>query len=266
SQNGDTPDFPASTSGAGSATPPVNDESLDLITLDTTNSSFELEDFDPLNERARPIGTGGTAGTAHATPSSALTPPPPPTPSYSTGSLANASGVTMPTASFPSTSLSVNNPVYPYFTPLYQQNVASSHPHPQHQHHNQHRSLLGTGSDGQSQSQRPFSSGGERTNTSTGAGTGASPRASNVSDDFELLRNYGLDKFSLLDGGSTKPTSLHINGSTGKAEQQHSTTNLLNNAQVPNGRQLGCNGSKYPTMDGSNGQPKSSFSNWTTFD
>ncbi|XP_050076661.1 DENN domain-containing protein 1B-like isoform X3 [Anopheles maculipalpis] len=261
SQNGDTPDFPASTSGAGRATPLVNDESLDLITLDTTNSSFELEDFDPLNDRAKPIGTGGTASTTHVTPSSALTPPP----SYSSGSLAKASGVTMPTASFPSTSLSVNNPVYPYFTPLYQQNVASSHPHPQHQHHNQHRSPVGTGSDGQSQ--RPFSSGGERTNTSTGAGTGASPRASNVSDDFELLRNYGLDKFSLLDGGSTKPTSLHINGSTGKAEQQQHTTNILHNAQVPNGRQMGCNGSKYhSSMDGSNGQPKSTFSNWTTFD
>uniref|UniRef100_A0A182YSQ8 Uncharacterized protein n=1 Tax=Anopheles stephensi TaxID=30069 RepID=A0A182YSQ8_ANOST len=229
--------------------------------MDTTNSSFELEDFDPLNERARPIGTGGLSGSSHATPSSALT-----APSYAAGSsLANASGVTMPTASFPSTSLSVNNPVYPYFTPLYQQNVASSHPHPQHQHHNQHRALPGTGSDGQSQ--RPFSSGGESTNcSSTGAGTGASPRASSVSDDFELLRNYGLDKFSLLDGGSTKSTALHMNGSTGKPDQQPSTTNPLHNAQVPNGRPLGCNGSKYPTMDGSNGQPKSAFSNWTTFD
>ncbi|XP_052899596.1 DENN domain-containing protein 1C-like isoform X2 [Anopheles moucheti] len=264
SQNGDTPDFPASTSGAttGSTTPPVNEESLDLITLDTTNSSFELEDFDPLNERAKPIGTGGPAGTSHATPSSALTPS-----SYPSG-LANASGVTMPTASFPSTSLSVNNPVYPYFTPLYQQNVAvSSHPahHQPHQPHN-HRAL-GMGSDGQSLPQRSYSSVGERTGASNGAGTGASARESNVSDDFELLRNYGLDKFSLLDSGSTKPTTLHVNGSTGKAEQQN-TTNFLHNAQVPNGgRQLGgCNGSKYPPMNSSSGQPKSTFSNWTTFD
>uniref|UniRef100_A0A182REW7 UDENN domain-containing protein n=1 Tax=Anopheles funestus TaxID=62324 RepID=A0A182REW7_ANOFN len=263
SQNGDTPDFPASTSGitGGSTTPPVNEESLDLITLDTTNSSFELEDFDPLNERAKPIGSGGPVGTAHATPSSALTPS-----SYSSG-LANASGVTMPTASFPSTSLSVNNPVYPYFTPLYQHNVAvaSHHPahHQPHQPHNHHRAL-GTGSDGQSQPRRPYSSVGERTSVPTGAGTGASARESNVSDDFELLRNYGLDKFSLLDGGSTKPT-LHINGSTSKAEQPN-TTNLLHNAQVPNGRPHGCNVSKHPTMDANSGQPKSTFSNWTTFD
>ncbi|XP_049278351.1 DENN domain-containing protein 1C-like isoform X4 [Anopheles funestus] len=263
SQNGDTPDFPASTSGitGGNITPPVNEESLDLITLDTTNSSFELEDFDPLNERAKPIGSGGPVGTAHATPSSALTPS-----SYSSG-LANASGVTMPTASFPSTSLSVNNPVYPYFTPLYQHNVAvaSHHPahHQPHQPHNHHRAL-GTGSDGQSQPRRPYSSVGERTSVPTGAGTGAIARESNVSDDFELLRNYGLDKFSLLDGGSTKPT-LHINGSTSKAEQPN-TTNLLHNAQVPNGRPHGCNGSKYPTMDANGGQPKSTFSNWTTFD
>ncbi|KAL1376593.1 hypothetical protein pipiens_016813, partial [Culex pipiens pipiens] len=31
------------------------DAAADLINLDTTNSSFELEDFDPLNDRARPI-------------------------------------------------------------------------------------------------------------------------------------------------------------------------------------------------------------------
>ncbi|EAA14485.3 AGAP009774-PA, partial [Anopheles gambiae str. PEST] len=109
---------PSPTANSTSTTPPaVNDESLDLITLDTTNSSFELEDFDPLNERARPI---------------ALTPPS----SYASG-LANvvvASGVTMPTG------LSVNNPIYPYFTPLYQQNVATTphsahHPPPSQQQH-----------------------------------------------------------------------------------------------------------------------------------
>ncbi|XP_061516761.1 DENN domain-containing protein 1C isoform X4 [Anopheles gambiae] len=267
SQNGDIPDFPASTSGTGSSTTPpaVNDESLDLITLDTTNSSFELEDFDPLNERARPIGgVAAATGTAHAQPSSsaALTPPS----SYASG-LANvvaASGVTMPTG------LSVNNPIYPYFTPLYQQNVATTphsahHPPPSQQQHQFHRTLLGTmaAGAGDGQSQRPTSN----TASSTGAGAGAGARESNVSDDFELLRNYGLDKFSLLDGGSTKkqaPALLHVNGSTGKGENQPSTTNASVNAQVlPNGRQMGCNGGSKIV---NNGPTKASFNNWTTFD
>nr|XP_040230772.2 DENN domain-containing protein 1C-like isoform X4 [Anopheles coluzzii] len=267
SQNGDIPDFPASTSGTGSSTTPpaVNDESLDLITLDTTNSSFELEDFDPLNERARPIGgVAAATGTAHAQPSSsaALTPPS----SYASG-LANvvvASGVTMPTG------LSVNNPIYPYFTPLYQQNVATTphsahHPPPSQQQHQFHRTLLGTmaAGAGDGQSQRPTSN----TASSTGAGAGTGARESNVSDDFELLRNYGLDKFSLLDGGSTKkqaPALLHVNGSTGKGENQPSTTNASVNAQVlPNGRQMGCNGGSKIV---NNGPTKASFNNWTTFD
>uniref|UniRef100_A0A8W7P6U4 UDENN domain-containing protein n=1 Tax=Anopheles coluzzii TaxID=1518534 RepID=A0A8W7P6U4_ANOCL len=267
SQNGDIPDFPASTSGTGSSTTPpaVNDESLDLITLDTTNSSFELEDFDPLNERARPIGgAAAAAGNAHALPSSsaALTPPS----SYASG-LANvvaASGVTMPTG------LSVNNPIYPYFTPLYQQNVATTphsahHPPLSQQQHQFHRTLLGTmaAGAGDGQSQRPTSN----TASSTGAGAGTGARESNVSDDFELLRNYGLDKFSLLDGGSTKkqaPALLHVNGSTGKGENQPSTTNASVNAQVlPNGRQMGCNGGSKIV---NNGPTKASFNNWTTFD
>uniref|UniRef100_A0A182XNA8 UDENN domain-containing protein n=1 Tax=Anopheles quadriannulatus TaxID=34691 RepID=A0A182XNA8_ANOQN len=273
SQNGDMPDFPASTSGTGSSTTPpaVNDESLDLITLDTTNSSFELEDFDPLNERARPIGgAAAAAGNAHAQPSTsaALTPPS----SYASG-LANvvaASGVTMPTASFPSTGLSVNNPIYPYFTPLYQQNVATTphsahHPPPSQQQQQFHRTLLGTmaAGAGDGQSQRPTSNAA----SSSGAGAGAGARESNVSDDFELLRNYGLDKFSLLDGGSTKqqaPALLHVNGSTGKGENQPSTINASVNAQVlPNGRQMGCNGGSKIV---NNGPTKASFNNWTTFD
>uniref|UniRef100_A0A182Q780 UDENN domain-containing protein n=1 Tax=Anopheles farauti TaxID=69004 RepID=A0A182Q780_9DIPT len=254
SQNSDTPDW-----GEATTPTPTKDDSLDLITLDTTNSSFELEDFDPLNERARPIG-GGTAavvtpGTSTAlTTSSSFHRPP---------GLANASGVTVPTVSFPSTSLSVNNPVYPYFTPLYQQNVQ----HAQHNHalHLHHRA---PGRAGEGQPQRPTSSGSGDTN---GAGVGSGARESSVSDDFELLRNYGLDKFSLLDGGSsTKPSALaHVNGSTGssgKPEPQNNMTNVshLHGQQVvPNGR------TKYSTPEDnsrSNGQTKSAFSNWTTFD
>uniref|UniRef100_A0A182PUI2 UDENN domain-containing protein n=1 Tax=Anopheles epiroticus TaxID=199890 RepID=A0A182PUI2_9DIPT len=272
SQNGDTPDFPASGTASSTTPPPPPDESLDLITLDTTaNSSFELEDFDPLNERARPIGrTASHAQPARSPP--ALTPA--------------SSGVTMPPASFPSTgSLSVNNPIYPYFTPLYQQNVnAPPQPPPSHSstiaHHNHlppthplHRTLgqMGEG-EGQSHAQQRPASNASSTGTGAGSGTArASSSSSSTTDDFELLRNYGLDKFSLLDGaGGTgkQPNTaalLHVNGcSAGKGENQ-STTNLSVSAQVPNGRQAGCNGGG-SNFGQSNGQTKATFNNWTTFD
>ncbi|XP_053672804.1 uncharacterized protein LOC128723121 [Anopheles nili] len=227
SQNGgDTPDLVTS---AGDTTgPPVKDDSLDLITLETTNSSFELEDFDPLNERARPFGT------PHATPttSSALTP------SGHPPGMANAPGVTMPTASFPSTSsLGVNNPVYPYFTPLYQQNAVSVHaPHQLHQHLPTQQRVAGMVG-GTSSAGGPTAAG------STG-------RESNVSDDFELLRNYGLDKFALLESGSTKPALLHRNGGTST-----STKSVLPHIALNVGGGTECNG-----------QAKPAFSNWTTFD
>ncbi|XP_058126404.1 mucin-19 [Anopheles ziemanni] len=271
SANGDTPDH-------GSTPPPTaTDDSLDLITLDTTNnSSFELEDFDPLNERAKPIGgpKGGGAGvTVHDTSSSALT-----TSSYSSSGLAATAsrGVTVPTVSFPTNSLGVNNPVYPYFTPLYQQNVSPHRHHSaSHQHHH------------------PSARQGTGIGTAAGAGTGAGPRASNTSDDFELLRNYGLDKFSLLDGGSTaRANALHMNGgSTGSKGIQHHHTgsfNLPNHQQGSaglNGTGGSCSSSRLAmstsAVAGSSigtellenaaiGRPSSgsrpSFSNWTTFD
>uniref|UniRef100_A0AAG5DFN1 UDENN domain-containing protein n=1 Tax=Anopheles atroparvus TaxID=41427 RepID=A0AAG5DFN1_ANOAO len=261
SANGDTPDFSASTgvATAGSTTPLPNDDSLDLITLDTTNnSSFELEDFDPLNERAKPIGRVSGTGAAHVTPSSALT-----TSSYPSG-LAAASGVTVPTVSFPTTSLGVNNPVYPYFTPLYQQNVS-----PNSAHHPSARQGTGVGT--------------------VGAGTGTATRISNASDDFELLRNYGLDKFSLLDGGSTRATALHMNGGStrkGNLHQHSGSINLPNHHQqgtgglnggssignftmshsTGSGTELLENTSINRSSSGCNGQSKPTFSNWTTFD
>ncbi|KFB53680.1 hypothetical protein ZHAS_00022121 [Anopheles sinensis] len=282
SANGDTPD--------GSLTPPPtarNDDSLDLITLDTTNnSSFELEDFDPLNERAKPIGPKG-GGVPHDTSSSALT-----TSSYSSSGLAIATGshgVTVPSVSFPSNSLGVNNPVYPYFTPLYQQNVS---PHHHHQHASSH------------QPHQPSARQGAAIGpAAAGAGTGAGPRASNTSDDFELLRNYGLDKFSLLDGGSTarSNSALHMNGGStahGKGIQHHHTRsfNLPNHQQGSAGLNGGTGGScgssrlamstshtaagNSSSSSGSGGTEllenaaigrssagsRPSFSNWTTFD
>ncbi|XP_035795479.1 DENN domain-containing protein 1A-like isoform X3 [Anopheles albimanus] len=278
SQNGDTPDFLSCTgegNTGGTATPPPNEDSLDLITLDTTNSSFELEDFDPLNERAKPIATA--AATTHATATgTALTNSN--TLSYhqhSVGGLPIAAGATVPTASFPSTSLGVNNPVYPYFTPLYQQNVSPHHPQPHRSQPPPFSSSLGAQGDA------------ARAGAGTaGGGSATTGSSSSTSDDFELLRNYGLDKFALLDlGDGGKQTALlHMNG-TGtddilrKSIPSSSTNGRSSVSSSSNGSRT--SGNKLstsiegivpssrppaPPPAGYNGHPKPAFSNWTTFD
>ncbi|XP_049547868.1 uncharacterized protein LOC125959118 isoform X2 [Anopheles darlingi] len=279
SQNGDTPDFLSST-GGGTATPPPNEDSLDLITLDTTNSSFELEDFDPLNERAKPIAATTAIAHANATGTALTNSNIPSYHQHSVAGLPIAAGVTVPTASFPSTSLGVNNPVYPYFTPLYQQNVS---PH----HHQPHRSQPPP---------FPSSLGAQGDTARAGVGTAGSGSAtagsSSTSDDFELLRNYGLDKFALLDlGDGGKQTALlHMNG-TGMDARTTFDQDILRKS-IPssniNGRSSfgSSNGSRNsgnklstsiegiapnsrppaPPPSGYNGHSKPAFSNWTTFD
>ncbi|XP_058057096.1 uncharacterized protein LOC131208379 [Anopheles bellator] len=271
SLNGDIPDFVSSTGSNtehNTTTPPLGEDSLDLITLDTTNSSFELEDFDPLNERAKPIAA------VHASPQSgsALT-----TSSYHhhpAGLAPNAPGVTVPIASFPSASLGVNNPVYPYFTPLYQQNVSPSH------HHQRQPPLPSyqLGAQGPGSTSRPTSAQG------AGVGPSATPASSSTSDDFELLRNYGLDKFALLDAGGMKP-AMHMNGGSGSQAHSAKTVDiLLGSVQGTNGRSSfgsasgsiignkhtmasnGVMGETTPRQSGYNGQSKPAFSHWTTFD
>lgn len=237
----------------------------DLINLDTTNSSFELEDFDPLNEKARPI----PAGTKPAR-SSLLT-----------------SGATSPQPT-PSTTYGFNNPVYPYFTPPFlhgtksaistplsssfnattqlQHNVNNHHHHPAHHQH--------------SLSQGHFPSvgpGAGTTGFSPGSGPTKIPNHS-VQDDFELLRNYGLDKFSLLDSASS--SNIGING-----KQQHHMASLLSNSTQLQGnmtttttangsRDSGSSLKQFGTINSmANGRPssvggstKAAPGKWTTFD
>lgn len=126
----------------------------DLISLDdSNNTSFDLEDFDPLNQNARPLpplskAFGKKSSTLPAGVNSCVV-------------AANAAG-------------SVNNPLYPYFAPKHMATVAAvtgrpppvMHPPPP-------------------QIQR---------NTI----------AVKPDDDFELLRKYGLDQFSLNGAAAEK--------------------------------------------------------------
>ncbi|XP_039441232.1 DENN domain-containing protein 1A isoform X4 [Culex pipiens pallens] len=195
------------------------DAAADLINLDTTNSSFELEDFDPLNDRARPI------------PSTAK--PPATTPS----ALTTAKAAIAPSSGF-------NNPIYPYFTP--------THLHAKAPQHHQH-SL----SQGGNHFHHQHSNGG------LGSGSGVG-RAASVQDDFELLRNYGLDKFSLIDGAG---------GGGQEKQQQHHLAALLGSTSPVGGAMGGTSSSSTRGVNSFvNGAGRASssrtaaFSNWTTFD
>ncbi|XP_065080831.1 DENN domain-containing protein 1C isoform X2 [Ochlerotatus camptorhynchus] len=280
--------LPALRTGAaltGSPEKPIGDHSSeDLINLDTTNSSFELEDFDPLNEKARPI----PAGTKPVR-SSKL---------KSSGTLSPPSTATAP--------YGFNNPVYPYFTPPFLHGTKSATASPlsssfnantttqmknnfnHHQHHAHHQHSL-------SQGNFPTgpAGGAARSGFSPGSGPVKIPRNS-AQDDFELLRNYGLDKFSFLDSASS------IGNGKQQQQQQHHMASLLSNSSqqqqgiaataTANGssanglrdsgsslRQFGnvnsivngrpSNASSSSTASSSTGGgTKAPFGNWTTFD
>ncbi|KRJ98456.1 DENN domain-containing protein 1A isoform X5 [Drosophila yakuba] len=142
---------------------PLEDSINDLISLDdSNNTSFDLEDFDPLNQNARPLPPLSTAFSKKCNTLPAGV---------------NSSVVTS----------SVSNPLYPYFAPKHMATVAavtgrtpSMHPPPQIQ-----RSTI----------------------------------AAKPDDDFELLRKYGLDQFSLNANGTEKPQQL----TTGKGMNNWTT-------------------------------------------
>lgn len=135
----------------------------DLISLDdSNNTSFDLEDFDPLNQNARPLPP---LSTAFAKKCSTL-----------------PAGVNSSVVAS-----SVSNPLYPYFAPKHMATVAAvtgrtppMHPPPQIQ-----RNTI----------------------------------AAKPDDDFELLRKYGLDQFTLNANGTEKSQQL----STGKGMNNWTT-------------------------------------------
>ncbi|XP_033152432.1 DENN domain-containing protein 1A isoform X4 [Drosophila mauritiana] len=142
---------------------PLEDSMNDLISLDdSNNTSFDLEDFDPLNQNARPLPP---LSTAFAKKCSTL-----------------PAGVNSSVVAS-----SVSNPLYPYFAPKHMATVAAvtgrtppMHPPPQIQ-----RNTI----------------------------------AAKPDDDFELLRKYGLDQFTLNANGTEKPQQL----TTGKGMNNWTT-------------------------------------------
>ncbi|XP_041563173.1 DENN domain-containing protein 1A isoform X4 [Drosophila elegans] len=149
---------------------PLEDSMNDLISLDdSNNTSFDLEDFDPLNQNARPL--------------------PPLSKAFGKKSSTLPAGVNSSVVA----ASSVSNPLYPYFAPKHMATVAAvtgrappMHPPPLHQ-----RSTI----------------------------------AAKPDDDFELLRKYGLDQFTLNANGTEKAQQQqqHQQLTTGKGMNNWTT-------------------------------------------
>ncbi|KAL7735533.1 hypothetical protein ACLKA6_010563 [Drosophila palustris] len=138
-----------------SAQPQPEDSMNDLISLDdSNNTSFDLEDFDPLNQNARPLPTLGKPFNSNKSKSSTLP------------AGVNSSVVMQ-------ANNSVNNPLYPYFAPKHMATVAAV-----------------------TSRVTPLPPQIQRNNLTV-----------KPDDDFELLRKYGLDQFSLNVTTATAPNS-----------------------------------------------------------
>ncbi|XP_064540284.1 DENN domain-containing protein 1A isoform X3 [Drosophila montana] len=172
---------PRSSNSSGNAQPRPEDSMNDLISLDdSNNTSFDLEDFDPLNQNARPLPPlGRNLNSNHKSKSSTLP-------------------VGVNSSLISQANNSVNNPLYPYFAPKHMATVAAVTsrvaPPPQIQR-------------------------------SSGGGLTVKP----PDDDFELLRKYGLDQFSLngatatAGGASNAKPALTAGAGAGKGMNNWTT-------------------------------------------
>ncbi|ALC42354.1 CG18659 [Drosophila busckii] len=145
---------PRSSSASSSLAPPKAEDSMnDLISLDdSNNTSFDLEDFDPLNQNARPLPPPNKFFNGNKSKSSTL---PVGINSSVVASQANNS---------------VNNPLYPFFAPKHMATVAAVT--------------------------------GQRINALPSPIPHSNKLVVKPDDDFELLRKYGLDQFTLNANGT----------------------------------------------------------------
>lgn len=143
------------------------DSMKDLISLDDShNNSFDLEDFDPLNQNARPMpGGGGVTNSRNLNTQKKSTTLPTNVRKPSSASIAAAS--TLMTTS------SISNPMYTYYTPQ----------HLPAQTHQQLKNPVALKPPSEKPPPLPKS---------------IPPPMPPPDEDFELLRKYGLDQFTLI--------------------------------------------------------------------
>lgn len=138
------------------------DSMKDLISLDDShNSSFDLEDFDPLNQNARPLPTHKPGSTKCSSSNTQI----------KSSSLPPAYATNPPTLLM--TSSSISNPLYTYYTPQHLPSASLKPlqpPPPTPPPNEQPPPLPKT----------------------------VPPPMPPPDEDFELLRKYGLDQFTLI--------------------------------------------------------------------
>lgn len=188
----------ANISADGSNSNASEDSMKDLISLDDShNSSFDLEDFDPLNQNARPLPPLGRTMNTQRKKSTTLP--------------ANASKT--PPASFNTTS-SISNPLYTFYTP---QHMATSMPPPP--------LVRPEPTMFQKQPSTPPSE------IPPPLPKSVPPPMPPPDEDFELLRKYGLDQFTLITTSvtatSNSPTTMA--GTTSSQPNGLTTTGGMQN-------------------------------------
>ncbi|XP_049306678.1 DENN domain-containing protein 1A isoform X4 [Bactrocera dorsalis] len=179
-------------SAAASSTSSQEDTMNDLISLDdSNNTSFDLEDFDPLNQNARPLPLRNGNVTANNAKTNGL---------KSTTLPANTNHKTNILGN--TTASTVSNPLYSYHTP---QHLRSPHMRAQPQT----RALTSAQLKAPTMKPPPLP-------------TSKPPPMPAPDEDFELLRKYGLDQFTLTTAPHTltttaTTTAANVNSSSGGA-------------------------------------------------
>lgn len=178
-------------SAAPSLTSSQEDTMNDLISLDdSNNTSFDLEDFDPLNQNARPLPLrNGNITVKNVKTNGIKSTTLPANTNAKTNTLGNTSTST------------VNNPLYPYHTP---QHLRS----PRMRAQPQTRALISAKLQAPTMKPPPLP-------------TSKPPPMPAPDEDFELLRKYGLDQFTL----TTAPHTLTTIATTTVANVNSSSSN-----------------------------------------
>nr|XP_036218658.1 DENN domain-containing protein 1A isoform X4 [Bactrocera oleae] len=178
-------------SAAASSTSSQEDTMNDLISLDdSNNTSFDLEDFDPLNQNARPLPLrNGNVTVKNAKTNGLKSTTLPANTNTKTNILGHTSANT------------VSNPLYPYHTP---QHLRSPHMRAQPQT----RALTSAQLKAPTMKPPPLP-------------TSKPPPMPAPDEDFELLRKYGLDQFTL----TTAPHTLTTTATTTAANVNGSSSN-----------------------------------------
>uniref|UniRef100_A0A034VXH0 DENN domain-containing protein 1A n=2 Tax=Bactrocera dorsalis TaxID=27457 RepID=A0A034VXH0_BACDO len=179
-------------SAAASSTSSQEDTVNDLISLDdSNNTSFDLEDFDPLNQNARPLPLrNGNVTVNNAKTNGLKSTTLPANTNHKTNILGNTTAST------------VSNPLYSYHTP---QHLRSPHMRAQPQT----RALTSAQLKAPTMKPPPLP-------------TSKPPPMPAPDEDFELLRKYGLDQFTLTTAPHTltttaTTTAANVNSSSGGA-------------------------------------------------